>query len=64
MASKKAYVIVSMGTLLKPFDGIVWAAICALICVQTTLLVIIRKILTSLTSPGKLGNDHFEGIEC
>ena len=62
----KAYEIVALNTLFKPFDGFVWVATCLLICVQTSLLIAIRKILLSLLSARdsrKLGNDHFSGNE-
>ena len=52
-----------MFTLLKPFDGFVWTATCALLCVQTTVLIIIRKIGNSVTPSRRFENDHFKGIE-
>ena len=62
VASKKASEIVTIYTLFKPFDGLVWTAIGIMICVQTIFLVVIRKILSYITSPGKFGNDYYQGI--
>ena len=61
VTSKKASEIISMYTLFKPFDGFVWAATCVLLCFQTTILLIIRMTLKSLTSEGRFGSDHFQG---
>ena len=63
MASKKASEIVTIYTLFKPFDGLVWTAIGIMICVQAIFLVVIRKILSYITSPGKFGNNYFQGME-
>ena len=62
VCSKKASEIISMDTLFKPFDGIVWLAIVALLFAQTSFLVAIRKIIGSATFYMISGNDYFKGI--
>ena len=62
VCSKKASEMISMDALFKPFDGIVWLAIGALLFAQTTFLVAIRRILGSMTFFMRFGNDYSKGI--
>ena len=51
-----------MYTLLRPFNGSVWISLCVMMFVQTSYLVMIRKILSYTTSTWRFRKNYFRGI--